>query len=144
MQLTYVSIFSSLQNPFYKPFYGMVSSSIHEFYLMASIESNRVPRSGNFNFGNRKESRGEESGEYGASSIVFAAVLALNRSPHSLYVMAYYRHVQSTHCSSTNQAVSNGFSHANASIRPNCICKCKLYLRSVPLRQIRDVSNHEY
>ena len=74
----------------------MAFCSFHEYFFIASIESKQVPRSGNFSFGNRKI-----------------------QSQLSLYAMAHYRPVNSTYCSPTNLAVSDRFSHANASIRPN-------------------------
>ena len=59
----------------------MTFSSFDEFYFMASIESKRVPRSGNFSFRNRKKANGARYGE--GWSMVFVAFLALrlNASP---------------------------------------------------------------
>ena len=61
MQYTYTQ---SLKH-FLQVLSGMSFSSFHEFCLMASMESKRVPRSGNFSFRNRKKSHVARSDEYG-------------------------------------------------------------------------------
>lgn len=53
----------------------MAFSSFSEFSFMTSVDRKRLPRSGNFTFGNRKKSHEAISGEYGAWSMTWVEFL---------------------------------------------------------------------